>query len=137
MLHRDSQLSSPAFLSACYPQFFLARENDPVPATKAFALIRTQRGGLEKLQGGHLLSDLGKESPDPYPALFLEPGEVLCNIRSWPHPKGSEARPSVSLIILYIEEKLGRTSFCQQLTDSAKGCRVYSMIDTRPLPNVS
>ena len=45
--------------------------------------------------------------PDPYPALFLDTDEILRNIRSWPRPKGSEARPSVSIAILSIEEKTG------------------------------
>jgi hypothetical protein len=51
--------------------------------------------------------------PDPYPALPLDTEKVLRNIRSWPHPKGSEARPSVSITIPPMEEKMseGKTKF--------------------------
>jgi hypothetical protein len=44
---------------------------------------------------------------DLYPVLFLDTDPGLRNLRSWPHPKGSEARSSVSITILSVEEKTG------------------------------
>jgi hypothetical protein len=42
---------------------------------------------------------------DLSPVLLLDTDQGLGDLRSWPHPKGSEARPSVSITILSIEEK--------------------------------
>jgi len=62
-------------------------------------------GWVGEVLGRRPIRQSQEKVADPYPALFLEPDEVLRKIQSWPHPKGSEARPSMSVIILHLEEK--------------------------------
>ena len=86
-------------------------KNDPIPEERLShrSEYRGQdtEGRVGEALGRPPFQQSRERVSDPSPALFLDPDEILRNIRSWPHLKDSEPRPSVSTAILSLEEKTG------------------------------